>query len=176
MSGTVTPRLPGDEWGLLLDRSKLVGFTFDGTLCHGYQGDVIASALEVETVGIDIDGDMMTSCVVVPAEPHSPAARRSLSGQAKVALDLLHRAAADAGESGTNSHVPPGIKTVSVELWKKYCYDGTVTDSDDPNSKRKAFNRAVKTLQAINAIGVWKDRVWVATKANGTCGTMRDMS
>lgn len=38
-------RLPADGWGLLLDRTKTVSFTFDGASCQGFDGDVIASAL-----------------------------------------------------------------------------------------------------------------------------------
>ena len=38
-------RLDGAQWGLLVDRSKPVAFTFDGQPYSGYAGDVIASAL-----------------------------------------------------------------------------------------------------------------------------------
>lgn len=38
-------RLAGSEWGLLIDRSAPLAFTFDGKLYMGYAGDVIASAL-----------------------------------------------------------------------------------------------------------------------------------
>jgi sarcosine oxidase, subunit alpha len=38
-------RLEGTGWGVLLDRNKPLTFTFDGETCHGFDGDVIASAL-----------------------------------------------------------------------------------------------------------------------------------
>lgn len=41
----MTERLPAKDWGLLLDRTKPVSFTFDGAPCQGFAGDVIASAL-----------------------------------------------------------------------------------------------------------------------------------
>lgn len=41
-------RLDGPEWGLLIDRSTPLTFTFDGRLHNGFQGDVIASALYAE--------------------------------------------------------------------------------------------------------------------------------
>jgi hypothetical protein len=113
------------------------------------------------TVGADEDGEELTSCVVVPAQG-SAAKRQSVPVAARLALDQLKNALADEGVSGTNSHVPPGAKTVPVSLWRSYCYASTVTCSDDPDSKRKAFNRAVQKLQGINAIGVWNDVVWMA--------------
>jgi hypothetical protein len=127
----------------------------------GANGQAIASALEIVTVGADEDGEELTSCVVVPAQG-SAAKRQSVPVAARLALDQLKNALADEGVSGTNSHVPPGAKTVPVSLWRSYCYASTVTCSDDPDSKRKAFNRAVQKLQGINAIGVWNDVVWMA--------------
>src|SRR5690349_11627950 len=41
-------RLEGPGWGLLIDRTEPLTFTFDGTLHNGYRGDVIASALYAE--------------------------------------------------------------------------------------------------------------------------------
>ncbi|HEY0236455.1 MAG TPA: (2Fe-2S)-binding protein, partial [Afipia sp.] len=41
----MTDRLSDEGWGLLLDRTKTLSFTFDGAPCHGFAGDVIASAL-----------------------------------------------------------------------------------------------------------------------------------
>lgn len=38
-------RLDGAGWGVLLDRAAPLTFTFDGVACHGFAGDVIASAL-----------------------------------------------------------------------------------------------------------------------------------
>ncbi|MDQ0395438.1 2Fe-2S iron-sulfur cluster-binding protein [Labrys monachus] len=40
-----TARLAGPDWGLLIDPSRPVGFTFDGQRQTGFAGDVIASAL-----------------------------------------------------------------------------------------------------------------------------------
>ncbi len=38
-------RLDGPEWGLLIDRTRPVSFSFDGATQRGFDGDVIASAL-----------------------------------------------------------------------------------------------------------------------------------
>ena len=41
-------RLQGASWGLLIDRTKPLTFTFDGVLHNAFEGDVIASALWAE--------------------------------------------------------------------------------------------------------------------------------
>ncbi len=44
----MSARLDGAGWGLLLDRSKPVTFSFDGRRYYGFEGDMIASALLAE--------------------------------------------------------------------------------------------------------------------------------
>jgi AAA domain len=129
----------------------------------GPEGEVIASALEVETVGTDEDGEPITSCVVVPAKVQP--AGKSVPPSAKLALDLLKEAINDKGTpNGTNGRVPAGVKTVSISQWKAYYFKGAGTHVDNPDSKRKAFNRAVDKLQQFKAIGVWDNVVWIASK------------
>src|SRR5262245_49756833 len=49
MSGTAGHgRIQGKEWGLLVDRGRRLGFTFDGRRHSALAGDVIASALYAE--------------------------------------------------------------------------------------------------------------------------------
>src|SRR5262249_5829796 len=40
-----------------------------------------------------------------------------------------------------------------------------VAESDKPDSKQKAFVRAVRKLQEIGAIGIWGDYVWITGQA-----------
>jgi AAA domain len=127
----------------------------------GPEGQVIASTLEVETVGIDEDGEPITSCVVVPATAQP--AGKTVPPSARLALELLHQATAEEGELGrTNGRCPAGTKTVPISLWKNYFFDRSGTYSDNPESKGRAFNRAVDKLQQRQLIGVHKDRVWIA--------------
>jgi AAA domain len=138
-------------------------------------GDTLVSRLEPVDVGHDTDGDAISSCVVAPSEQELANGPR-VSGATKMALNLLQELISEEGTTGTNSRCPAGVKTVPVSLWKTYCYKASGTDSEDPNSKRKAFNRACKKLQELNMIGIWDERVWIATKTSGTSGTKRDMS
>jgi hypothetical protein len=92
--------------------------------------------------------------------------QRAATGAAKVALNLLHKAIAEAGEMPpASNHIPTNTRTCRTSVWRSYCYAGTVAESDNPDTKQKAFVRASKQLQALGLIGVWNDNVWVAGHA-----------
>src|SRR5262249_41200122 len=131
----------------------------------GPEGDVIASTLEVESVGKDEDGNTLTSCVIVPAEEGSAnaGARPKISGAAAIALKLLQKAIDDAGEPPpASNHIPSQVgRTCQITTWRAYCYQGMVAKSDKPDARQKAFVRASEKLQSAGMIGVWGDYVWI---------------
>ena len=99
--------------------------------------------------------------VYVIDEEATEVAKR-LSGQAAIALGLLRRAINEAGETPPASHhIPASIRAVRVDLWKGYCEQGQITNSDKPDTKYNAFKRAATTLQERGFIGVWDEWVWV---------------
>jgi hypothetical protein len=60
------------------------------------EGDVIASKLDLVEVGLDEDGDPITSCVVLEAEvPKAPPRGTKLSDNQKTMLNILHEAGKD---------------------------------------------------------------------------------
>ena len=128
----------------------------------GAEGETVTSRLEQVDVGFDEDGEPITSCVVLEAEPVEESQRqRQISGAKGVALDLLRNAIIDHGEiPRASNHIPSNTQAVTVSLWREYCYSGTVADSGEPDAKRKAFSRASKQLQNDNLIGSWGDWVW----------------
>ena len=62
-----------------------------------------------------------------------------------------------------SNHIPASgrNRTTTLERWEAYCKNGTVSKSDKPDSLRKAFVRAVESLQTRGIIGVWQDYVWL---------------
>jgi hypothetical protein len=137
----------------------------------GPEGDEICSRLEAMEVGVDEDGEAITSCVIVPTDKGAGTPQRKVSGQAKVALDLLNRAITDAGETPpASNHIPGQIKVVPLTLWRQYCFEGLIGDRDNRDTIRRAFNRNIKKLQELGAIGTWQDWVWPAGQA-GQGGT-----
>jgi hypothetical protein len=129
----------------------------------GPEGESITSRLEVVQVDIDADGDPITSCVLVPADAAGAAEQKQTTGAAKIALDLLYLAIAETGEAPpASNHIPPQVgRTCRTATWRSYCYKGTVAESDNPDTKQKAFVRACEKLQGLGLIGIWGDYVWV---------------
>jgi hypothetical protein len=77
-------------------------------------------------------------------------------------LDLLRKAIDEAGSvPPASNHIPPNTRTISIETWRTYAYQGTITESDKPDTRQKAFVRAVKNLQAANLVGVWGEYAWI---------------
>jgi hypothetical protein len=135
------------------------------TMKDGPAGAVIQSRLDHVEVGRDNDGEPITSCIIEPVKGEVMAAAK-ISGATKLALDLLNRAVTDSGQAGhASNHIPRGVLTVPVSLWRQYCCTGTIADSDDPDSRSKAFRRAAKRLQELGLIGIWEDLVWPAGQA-----------
>lgn len=132
-------------------------------LKDGQEGAQTTSRLEVVEVGIDEDGEPVTSCVIT-ASDEAPVAKgkRSpkLAPSIQVALDAVRAAIADAGtEPPTSNHVPTSVKVVPIELWRKYAYQRGIAES--PEARQKAFKRAVDTLSAKGLVGTFDGSVWV---------------
>lgn len=143
-----------DEAGLI---SATVEYMKDGP-----EGETFASRLRVVALGEDEDGDPITSCVIEPTDEQSDAAPR-VRGAAAVALEMLRRAIADAGEVlPASRHYPDKTLGVKLDLWRAYCSEGGLTTADTPDAKRKAFVRATQTLRERQIIGIWGDFVWIA--------------
>ncbi|HVB15688.1 MAG TPA: AAA family ATPase [Stellaceae bacterium] len=128
----------------------------------GAEGDVIASRLAVVDVGVDEDGEAISSCVVEPAEaPSANAKAARLSPAQGRALQLLADAIDTAGETPpASNHIPPSTRCVSEDLWREYCYRGAIS-SGDQHAKRMAFKRAAEALVAAGRVGKWEPVVWL---------------
>ena len=134
---------------------------------EGEAGASHAFRLQPVTIGVDDDGDAITSCVVVPSEtgiePAGTGKRTSpLPDQARIALRQLHEAILDQGERPpVVGQIPPGVKAVSWKVWREYCYRGGITANDaSEDTKQKAFKRAGEVLRARGYIGSWDAWVW----------------
>jgi hypothetical protein len=128
----------------------------------GPQGTQIVSCLEVVEVGRDTDGEAISSCVVVSSDAEAMPANAKVSGAAEIALRLLRKAIDEAGQPAPPTpHIPAGTRTTTPDMWRSYCYQGCISESTDPDARRKAFVRASRTLQARNIIAIWGENVWL---------------
>lgn len=115
-------------------------------------------------IGRDDDGDPITVAIIgageVAAQPTIKG--KVIKGAKKIALDLLRKAIIEVGKPApASNHIPPGTRTILLEEWRRYAYLGAITESDEPDSKRKAFVRSQKDLLGAGLIGIWDKYVWI---------------
>jgi hypothetical protein len=121
------------------------------------------SRLVVVDLGLDDDGDAITSCIVEPVgEPSLKVIKDAprLTPTAKIALRALHAAVGELGEPRPSSHIPTGTRAVTIDQWRDYAFKIGISSSDNKHGKGAAFNRASERLVAASKIGVWDTYVW----------------
>jgi len=124
----------------------------------------IVSRLKVVELGLDQDGDPVTSCVVEPVEeraaPVKAGAKRSLTKSAKVALQAFDKALAEVGEQAPAlNHIPLSVRVVTVERWREYAIRCGISSGED-RARRKTFQSAKEALIAEGVIVVWEPYAW----------------
>jgi hypothetical protein len=126
-----------------------------------------AFTLKVIDVGNDADDEPQSSCVVrdIGATPAPKRGRPPGSKAAKVALDVLRMAMEESGQiPPASNHIPPGVRTISLEAFFVRFSLSSAAQTEKTESQKRAFKRAVTTLQADGFIGVWNDNVWLTDK------------
>jgi hypothetical protein len=125
------------------------------------------SRLKVVEIGVDQDGDPITSCVVEPVEnadvsDHSaPVTERKLSPTAKIALKALEKAIAETGEFVASNTIPEKARVVQLSMWRAYAYRSGISTSDEERAKQKAFKACHDALVAGGKVAEWSGYVWI---------------
>jgi hypothetical protein len=127
----------------------------------GPEGDIVPSKLESLEVGVDTDGDPITSCVIVPVEGDvaRQVTTRKLSDRHRLALDAL--AECNAEPLPTEYGLPTGLAGVRIDAWREELFSRGILDSDGKNP-RQDFRRIKEALQARKLIGLRDALVWRA--------------
>ena len=129
----------------------------------GVDGTTFRFKLSQVALGLDEDGDEITSCIVEPTGS-SEGERRSrpqLSGATKTAWLALNNLLCDQGEpSPGGAHIPPTVKVVQMDDWRTTAYHSGISPTGTDEANRKAFQRAYQTLKDMDLIGVWQSYVW----------------
>jgi AAA domain len=98
----------------------------------GPDGAQITSRLEAVEVGLDEDGEPISSCIIVPIEGAAagakPVAGPKLTKAAKIALRALRNAIGEVGDVPVScNHIPAGAKCVRISQWRD-CASGKAAD------------------------------------------------
>ena len=129
----------------------------------GPQGEEFASRLEVVEIGLDDDGDKITSCVIVPVEGLAPQKEKpkKLPAAAAKALKALHEIIDDAGIIPLyDPYIPPETKTATIDQWRDHAFRRGISGSGEMKSKQQAFRRAFDQLAENHRIAVSEPYVW----------------
>lgn len=110
-------------------------------------------------LGVDEDGDPVTSAVVDEAEPPKPE-RKPLTGKNEVAMQALHDALRDHGEIKSGNTFPDNRKVVHVDHWREACAVHGLTNGVSESAGRQAFKRAKDKLMDMDEVREWGDHVW----------------
>lgn len=111
------------------------------------------------TLGMDEDGDPVTSAVVDAAEPPKPE-RKPLSGKNEVAMQALYDALRDHGETKIGNKYPGNRKVVHVDHWRAACDVHGLTTGVSDSAARTAFKRAKDKLMDMDEVREWGGHVW----------------
>lgn len=144
----------------------------------GEDGNVFMFNLKQVEIGVDDDGETVTSCIVehtkvdnsLPTDPKA-AARKRLSDKQRQVLSELGKCLEHHGQAVPaeipDSHINTFMttKVTTRDLWRDTylaiaCPD---RDSRDTNrdSERKAWLRAVEKLQSLGLVGTWEGYAWL---------------
>lgn len=110
-------------------------------------------------LGVDEDGDPVTSAVVDEAEPPKKE-RKPLTGKNEVAMQALQDAMRDHGETRSGNMYPTNRKVVHVDHWRTACDVHGLTSGVSDSAARQAFKRAKDKLMDMDEVREWGDHVW----------------
>lgn len=139
---------------------------------EGPEGDTLESRLRVVEVGIDEEGDTITSCVIEPAEqayqqpepkPDQPRTQQKskVPPSGKLAITTLKKALAQDGRSPpASNHIPQGKTVVSIDLWRRHHYLALGNDMNT-ETKKKDFQRTRRLLQDAGIAQIHDDVAWL---------------
>ena len=85
-----------------------------------------------------------------------------LNDSSEIALQALRKAIQEAGTTPmASNHMPPNVRVVSKEMWRKYAYLAGISDGETERAKQKAFSRAYTELVAKKFVSTWGSDVWL---------------
>jgi hypothetical protein len=132
----------------------------------GPQGEVVASRLEAIKVGIDEDGEDITSCIIVAVDDFkpSPGASRKLSDRDKLSLAALDEVLLSGGKPAPPSmQLPAAVRIVALDTWRTEMLARGVIDREAANP-RTDFNRIKTKLTGRGLIAEKDNLVWRASQ------------
>jgi AAA domain len=128
------------------------------------EGVLTTFKLETVKLGVDEDGDDLTTAVV-HAEQIAPAAPREKGRQLRpaerIALRALDEAINTEGKRApANANIPKSARVVDLDVWRQHAYRLGISASTGARAKQVAFKRVAESLFGSEAVGCCDGIVW----------------
>ncbi len=127
------------------------------------RGDETTSRLKQVVVGVDEEGEEITSCVLVEVAASTAAGKpgTKLTNSEKIGLGALVEAIDALGVvSPASNYMPRGVKVVTEKQWRTYAYERSIAVGGE-RAHQQAFKRAVQGLNAKGRVGAWQGHFWL---------------
>jgi hypothetical protein len=145
------------------DKSENIVATLELSKDGAAGAEIVSRLIPVE-VGQDEDGDVITSCVILPVDAAvAPKASKGakLPKGAQNALRALQKAIDEVGAiAPASKDIPKNAKAVTVAQWQDYSFRMGISTSDEMKAKKAAFDRSSAALLAAHKISIWEPFVW----------------
>ena len=129
----------------------------------GGDNDPLKYELSQSVLGEDADGDVVTSCVIVPTGASQGSKGRKsfkLRDDEEIARRCLAELLADPSVTCVTPDLPPSVTLcVRLETWRVTCRDKLTLD--DGATGRKQWERLKNKLLRLSIIGVANGFVWL---------------
>jgi hypothetical protein len=130
--------------------------------------DILFALKRIE-LGVDEDGDAVSSCIVEESEfaPAAVSGKRRLTPKEMIVKAAIERALVASG-AFPPSEIPDAVlnrartnKAVRMQDWRAEALPALASSDTKPDTARRTFDRARESLQAVEIIGVWEDWAWL---------------
>lgn len=147
------------EYGLKKDKDRII-LTSTKTKDYAPPASLTFNHKIIELEGWhDDDGEIMTSCVLQSDNKVSVQKVKPLNGSAKKALESL-----------TNLIQESKIEKISIKEWREIAYHSGISSSENPDTRKKAFQRAREELCDLGYIEIDSEYCWLK-RDTGQVGT-----
>lgn len=134
-----------------------------------HTGDAFHMRLEEIEIGRSEDNEPLTSCVLVPSDaPAIDTSRPKLSKQQRKALDVLYDCLADQGETRTVQPDHDPVLCVSVDNFKESLMDTGISEAEDTDNLRRAYDRLIKELGKRGVSKVSEEYIWIPDETDNS--------
>jgi hypothetical protein len=149
------------RWEVIKPAAEMAGLIHILKERDGRAGEKFGFRLQIVDLGVDLDGDPVTSCVVIPnAVPeHLAKAKKEkpLDREYQRALSFLWDVLSEVGQP-LNKPRYPDLKAVSLDQWREKLKQRGMYDGSSPS--RNWLGRVKKALVARKLITIDGDLVW----------------